>query len=96
MSGTRAEVYTTTGVTEEGMEYWVCSWENVQFYYPYNYGSGYYQIYSGDNEVTYQAVLYENGNIRYEKIRPTKTGSYTYYFNRWIKLPEAPSFAADG
>ncbi|MCG6893161.1 MAG: peptide-binding protein [Desulfobacteraceae bacterium] len=36
------------------------------------------------------------GNPVYEKIRPTKTGNYTFYFNRWIKLPEAPDFAADG
>ncbi|MBW1787451.1 MAG: peptide ABC transporter substrate-binding protein [Deltaproteobacteria bacterium] len=38
----------------------------------------------------------EQGNARYEKIRPTKTGNYTFYFNQWIKLPEAPDFAADG
>jgi len=36
------------------------------------------------------------GNVYYEKIRPTKTGSYSFHFNRWIKLPVAPSFAPDG
>jgi len=36
------------------------------------------------------------GNVIYKKIEPTKTGNYTFYFNRWIKLPEVPSFALDG
>ncbi|TET92253.1 MAG: peptide ABC transporter substrate-binding protein [Desulfobacteraceae bacterium] len=36
------------------------------------------------------------GNVIYKKITPTKTGSYTFYFNKWIKLSEAPSFALDG
>jgi hypothetical protein len=34
--------------------------------------------------------------VHYEKIKPTKTGNYTFYFNKWIKLPEVPTFAADG
>jgi ABC-type transport system substrate-binding protein len=34
------------------------------------------------------------GNISYKKITPTKTGDYTFYFNKWIKLPEAPVFSA--
>ncbi|MGA1824311.1 MAG: ABC transporter substrate-binding protein [bacterium] len=28
-----------------------------------------------------------------KKITPTKTGSYSYYFNKWIKFPETPTFA---
>ena len=36
------------------------------------------------------------GNVRYEKIRPTKTGNYTFFFNKWIKLPEVPTFQAEG
>jgi ABC-type transport system substrate-binding protein len=36
------------------------------------------------------------GNTIYKKITPTKTGSYTFHFNKWIKLSDAPSFAADG
>jgi ABC-type transport system substrate-binding protein len=36
------------------------------------------------------------GNIRYKKITPTKTGNYTFYFNKWIKRTEVPSFALDG
>ncbi|MBW2014337.1 MAG: peptide ABC transporter substrate-binding protein [Deltaproteobacteria bacterium] len=36
------------------------------------------------------------GNIRYEKIKPTKTGNYSFYFNKWIKLPEAPGFMLEG
>jgi ABC-type transport system substrate-binding protein len=36
-----------------------------------------------------------SGKVRYEKIRPTKTGSYTFFFNKWIKLPEVPVFQAE-
>ena len=37
-----------------------------------------------------------SGTVRYAKIRPTKTGSYTFFFNKWIKLPEVPVFRAEG
>ncbi len=37
-----------------------------------------------------------SGKVRHEKIRPTKTGSYTFFFNKWIKLPEAPIFEVEG
>jgi ABC-type transport system substrate-binding protein len=37
-----------------------------------------------------------NGEAVYSKIKPTKTGTYTFYFNKWIKLPEVPSFALGG
>ena len=37
-----------------------------------------------------------NGNEIYKKITPTKTGSYTFHFNKWIKLPEAPDFEPEG
>jgi ABC-type transport system substrate-binding protein len=37
-----------------------------------------------------------DGIARYKKITPTKTGNFTFYFNKWIKLPKAPSFALDG
>lgn len=36
------------------------------------------------------------GNVVYKKIKPTKTGSYTFHFNKWVKLPEAPDFYSDG
>ena len=36
------------------------------------------------------------GNVVYTKITPTKTGNYRFHFNRWIKLPEAPVFSAEG
>ena len=36
------------------------------------------------------------GKPIYKKIKPTKTGSYTFYFNKWIKLPEVPTFALEG
>lgn len=35
------------------------------------------------------------GRVIYRKITPTKTGDYTFYFNKWIKLPEAPRFSAE-
>jgi ABC-type transport system substrate-binding protein len=35
------------------------------------------------------------GHVIYRKITPTKTGDYTFYFNKWIKLPEAPRFSAE-
>jgi ABC-type transport system substrate-binding protein len=38
----------------------------------------------------------DTGQTHYEKITPTKTGSYSFYFNKWIKLPEAPSFMDEG
>jgi len=37
-----------------------------------------------------------SGQVVYKKITPTKTGDYTYYFNKWIKLPQAPRFASEG
>lgn len=36
------------------------------------------------------------GKVAYRKITPTKTGNYTFYFNKWIKLPEVPTFAQEG
>jgi ABC-type transport system substrate-binding protein len=36
------------------------------------------------------------GKVVYKKITPTKTGNYMFYFNRWIKLPQVPTFAAEG
>jgi ABC-type transport system substrate-binding protein len=31
-----------------------------------------------------------SGKIVYKKITPTKTGNYTFYFNKWIKLAKVP------
>lgn len=36
------------------------------------------------------------GDVRYTRIKPTKTGNYTFYFNKWIKLPEVPRFEMEG
>ncbi len=36
------------------------------------------------------------GKVRYGRIKPTKTGSYTFYFNKWIKLQEVPRFELEG
>jgi len=38
----------------------------------------------------------DKGNVLYKQIQPTKTGNYTFYFNKWIKLPEVPTFALEG
>lgn len=35
------------------------------------------------------------GKVVYKKITPTKTGNYMFYFNKWVKLPRAPSFRAE-
>jgi ABC-type transport system substrate-binding protein len=48
-----------------------------------------------DRRIVIKAVD-ASGTPVYEKIKPTKTGSYTYYFNKWIKLPQVPVFAAEG
>ncbi len=34
----------------------------------------------------------KSGEEMIKKITPTKTGSYSYYFNKWIKLPTNPVF----
>jgi len=38
----------------------------------------------------------DTGGIRYEKITPTKTGNFSFYFNKWIKLSHAPHFTDKG
>jgi len=48
-----------------------------------------------DKRIVIQEVD-SKGNIHYSRIKPTKTGDYTFYFNKWIKLPEVPNFAAEG
>jgi len=79
ISGTDANVYTLSGVNETGVKYWVCEWHNVQVYYPYNYGTGYYKIYSGDNKMTYETILYEDGNIRFNFLDVTTSRVDMYY-----------------
>ena len=37
-----------------------------------------------------------DGTVRYSPIKPTKTGNYGFYFNKWIKLPEVPRFEMEG
>ena len=36
-----------------------------------------------------------SGKVVYKKIRPTKTGNYMFYFNKWVKLSETPVFSAE-
>jgi ABC-type transport system substrate-binding protein len=40
--------------------------------------------------------LDEDGVMLYKKIKPTKTGSYTFHFNKWIKLPNMPQLSTEG
>jgi len=37
-----------------------------------------------------------SGTVQYKKITPTKTGNYSFYFNKWIKLPQVPDFMDKG
>ena len=37
-----------------------------------------------------------DGTVRYSRIKPTKTGSFTFHFNKWIKLHEVPRFEMEG
>jgi ABC-type transport system substrate-binding protein len=37
-----------------------------------------------------------HGKVTYRPITPTKTGNYTFYFNRWVKLPQPPTFGTKG
>ncbi len=41
-------------------------------------------------------TLDDTGTIRYEKITPTKTGNFSFYFNKWIKLSHVPHFMDKG
>ncbi len=36
------------------------------------------------------------GKTVYKKIKPTNTGNYTFHFNRWIKLKDAPVLMDEG
>jgi peptide/nickel transport system substrate-binding protein len=38
----------------------------------------------------------EDGAMLYKKIKPTKTGSYTFHFNKWIKVPNMPQLSTEG
>ncbi|NVL90031.1 MAG: peptide ABC transporter substrate-binding protein [Desulfobacterales bacterium] len=48
-----------------------------------------------DKRIVIQETDFQ-GNPVYKKITPTKTGNFTFYFNKWIKLPEMPSFSPEG
>jgi ABC-type transport system substrate-binding protein len=45
-----------------------------------------------DNRIVISEVD-RDGIMLYKKIKPTKTGNYTFHFNKWIKIPEQPEFA---
>jgi ABC-type transport system substrate-binding protein len=48
-----------------------------------------------DKRIVIKDVDADN-NVSYRPIAPTKTGDYTFYFNKWIKLAQPPSFALEG
>ena len=37
-----------------------------------------------------------DGNMLYKRIKPTKTGTYTFHFNKWIKVPNMPEMTTEG
>jgi ABC-type transport system substrate-binding protein len=37
--------------------------------------------------------LDRDGVMLYKKITPTKTGDYTFHFNKWVKLPDMPQLS---
>jgi ABC-type transport system substrate-binding protein len=39
--------------------------------------------------------LDKDGVMAYRKIKPTKTGNYTFDFNKWVKVPEMPSLTPE-
>ena len=51
IDGDESDVWTQQGQTEEGMKYWIASWYDINYYY------------YDDAGATFQAILYENGNI---------------------------------
>jgi ABC-type transport system substrate-binding protein len=48
-----------------------------------------------DRRIVIKTVDAEGRSV-YEKITPTRTGNFMFYFNKWVKLPEAPTFNAEG
>jgi peptide/nickel transport system substrate-binding protein len=48
-----------------------------------------------DKRIVIQEVD-SGGMAHYRRIKPTQTGNYMFYFNKWIKLPGVPTFAAEG
>jgi ABC-type transport system substrate-binding protein len=48
-----------------------------------------------DKRIVIQEVN-SKGQVIYRRIKPTKTGNYMFYFDKWIKLPQVPNFAAEG
>ncbi|MEJ2156164.1 MAG: hypothetical protein P8X96_12560 [Desulfobacteraceae bacterium] len=48
-----------------------------------------------DKRIIRQLIGADGGTI-YKPIVPTKTGSYTFHFNQWIKLDRPPEFSAEG
>jgi ABC-type transport system substrate-binding protein len=47
-----------------------------------------------DRKIVIKELL-PSGEEKIKKITPTKTGSYTFYFNKWIKLAQNPVFATE-
>ncbi len=47
-----------------------------------------------DKRIVIKEVI--NGKAHYSIIKPTKTGDYTFNFNKWVKLPQPPEFSPEG
>ena len=49
-----------------------------------------------DKRIVIVEVEDDGGQKKYEKIYPTKDGRIRYYFNKWKKLPQIPTFSPAG
>lgn len=45
-----------------------------------------------DKKIVIKTVA-PDGTVKIEPIRPTKTGNYSFHFNKWIKLEQEPNFS---
>jgi hypothetical protein len=91
-----SNVFTGTGVNETGVKYWICEWKDVcGYYFLYNYGTGYYTIISGDNKITFEAVLYEDGNIRFN-YQDVSIGTIQYKYSSYTYTTDLSSYSDGG
>jgi len=47
-----------------------------------------------DKKIVLKEIL-PSGEVEIKKVTPTRTGNYSFYFNKWIKLAENPEFGME-
>lgn len=47
-----------------------------------------------DKKIVLKETL-PSGEVKIKKVTPTRTGNYSFYFNKWIKLAENPEFGME-